>query len=474
VLAPGRYQMSDGTIWEVGRFELGKSGSSASTSVSFNSAFSVTPTVFLTVQSANDSAPLKALLSRVSSSGFVASLAQEQALAGTDHGTETVGYLAVYTPNTVGRDLRASGWVTMGGEVLPYLMRTWYLSSQTSTVFSQSLMLQEEASADTELTHRGEKVAVLAIGERIFAQSQKSDLKDVATVRRLAPAGGSGGAVAMSANVGSAPVEWGTVTLVGQDETVVPLNRKFTNPVVVVKAATQKKAGLGTVRVAGVTSDSFSVRFQDWDYLAKGSKPPKAASIQLFYLVAEAGEYELNGLAVKAGKGATSRTFGAQGGSWQAVTFPSSFDQIPALFTSVTTVNDGAAVTSRTDHVTARGFDLALQEEEGADNTHAAETVGWIAIEPGSTSTANGQRLDVMVLPTAMGSKTAKLKFETPYRSSSPVVIGDLSSCNEGDPGLLRIKKLLPNMLQLFFQEEKSADKEGNHAMEDLSLFIAE
>jgi len=79
-----------------------------------------------------------------------------------------------------------------------------------------------------------------------------------------------------------------------------------------------------------------------------------------------------------------------------------------------------------------------------------------------------------MVLPGALGSKAATLKFETPYRSSSPVVIGDLSSCNEGDPGLLRIKKLLPQMLQIFFQEEKSADKESRHAPEDLSLFIAE
>ena len=44
-------------------------------------------------------------------------------------------------------------------------------------------------------------------------------------------------------------MEWGTVTLVGQDETVVPLSRQFTNPVVVVKAATQKQAGLGNFGV---------------------------------------------------------------------------------------------------------------------------------------------------------------------------------------------------------------------------------
>jgi hypothetical protein len=55
-----------------------------------------------------------------------------------------------------------------------------------------------------------------------------------------------------------------------------------------------------------------------------------------------------------------------------------------------------------------------------------------------------------------------------------PVVVSDMVSTYGGDPGFLRYQNLGPSSIDLFIQEEASADTEMGHIMEDVSLFVAE
>ena len=55
-----------------------------------------------------------------------------------------------------------------------------------------------------------------------------------------------------------------------------------------------------------------------------------------------------------------------------------------------------------------------------------------------------------------------------------PVVVSDMITTYGSDPCFLRYQNLLPGSIDLFIQEEQSADNEMWHAMEDVSLFVAE
>ncbi|WP_432821976.1 hypothetical protein [Trichloromonas sp.] len=318
---------------------------------------------------------------------------------------------------------------------------------------------EEDASVDEEVNHGFEPVAVLQVGGRIFATPQKASSSDLATLRRQGPPV-------------NAPVEWGTVDLVGKDEMVVPFTKSYTNPVVVVKPFAKKKSGSGLLRVTSVRSDHFKLKFQDWDYLSAKAKP---ASVRAFYMVAEAGAKNLGDLAVKAGKASTSVTANVKNVACTPVDFPSAFATVPALFSSVATDNDSDPVLSRADGVTASGFNLALQEEDAADNgtpQHGSETVHWIAIAPGST-TVDGFDVQVQLQADVLTGKPLTLAFD-PSARAFPFTLADMNSANDLDPAVVRYGKITNSLLQLYIEEETSLDRDRNHQAEDLSLFLGE
>ena len=119
--------------------------------------------------------------------------------------------------------------------------------------------------------------------------------------------------------------ELGRVEGVTSDWRRVILEGSFLDPVVVAGPATYNGADPGVVEVRKVTSDSFEIRFREWDYLDGQHQTAE----DVFYLVAERGEAKLaSGLVVEAGVApATS--------AWSFVDLRAEFPSQPALFTTV-------------------------------------------------------------------------------------------------------------------------------------------
>jgi len=156
VMDEGRYVLDDGSIWEVGIVTL--SGNGDWHYVAFTDEFPDAPKVFLTIQTHNDSTPVIVRARNVDSNGFEAALFHEEA-NGQPHGTEIVGYIAVWNPDGTG---------TIAG--IPYAVGSAIVDSDWSQVGDFQLMLQEETSADSETYHLEELVDVLVVGEQVFAQ----------------------------------------------------------------------------------------------------------------------------------------------------------------------------------------------------------------------------------------------------------------------------------------------------------------
>ncbi|MET0028732.1 MAG: RHS repeat-associated core domain-containing protein [Candidatus Thiodiazotropha sp.] len=173
-LPPGRYPQADGSVWEIGRFEL--SGTRQWQSINFSSAFEATPYLFLTQQTQNDSHTTTVRARSVSVSGFQAQL-QEQESLNDGHGAETIGYLAIHSPS-------GSGQASFYGATLDYQLSTAQLNNTWATVGDQQMQVQEEQSSDTETGHATETIAVLNINGHTFAQDVTTSGTDTSVLRR--------------------------------------------------------------------------------------------------------------------------------------------------------------------------------------------------------------------------------------------------------------------------------------------------
>jgi hypothetical protein len=434
--------MPDGSIWEVGTFAL--SGTGAWSTRSFTSAFAHAPAVFLTAQTASGSQPVTVKARNVTATGFQAALFEEEGLM-DGHVTETVGYLAVYSPF-------ASGTVGVNDTPTPYLLQSPKVNQSLSPVGYATIKLEEEQSRDAETTHPDETVAVLLLGKQVFAQISSDTDPDTVALRHLVPEYAE-------------PLEWGVVDGVDQSWRTVPLAKGYSQPVVIAQPVSSKGADPGVVRLRAVQPDSFALRYQEWDYL----DGMHSNGEQVFYLVAEAGSRTLAGLTLHAGTIDTSKVVG-QG--WTSLNYPAAYISPPAVWTSVQTDNDPAAVTTRIRNVTATGFQTALQEQEANALGHGTETVGWIAIELGAGKTTDNRQIATF---SAATSTAATVPYGRTYNRRQPVLVGDMVTTNGSDPCTLRFQSVGPSAATLYLAEEASQDTETAHANpETLALFGAE
>ncbi|MES9971963.1 MAG: RHS repeat-associated core domain-containing protein [Candidatus Thiodiazotropha sp.] len=176
-LPPGRYPQADGSIWEVGRFTL--SGTRQWHNISFNEAFAGAPHLFLTQQSQNDIETTSVRARNVNETGFQAYL-QEQESLNNGHGAESIGYLAIYSP-------AQGGTATFYGSSFDYQLSQQTLNHTWTAHGDQQLLIQEEASRDSELAHAAESLDILQIEGHLFAQDVTTNGGDTTSLRRRGP-----------------------------------------------------------------------------------------------------------------------------------------------------------------------------------------------------------------------------------------------------------------------------------------------
>ena len=174
VMEPGRYPMADGSIWEVGRFNI--NGNGIWFKVNFSQPFAAAPALFLTMQTINGGSPVTVRARNVSPLGLEASLFEEEALMAGGHVYETIGYLAIYSP-------KASGTVTIGDQKVSYATGIVAADSNFTPATWQEIKMEEEQSLDTETSHMVETLNTLTINNSFFCQEISSLGGDTAAVR---------------------------------------------------------------------------------------------------------------------------------------------------------------------------------------------------------------------------------------------------------------------------------------------------
>lgn len=443
VLEPGRHTMSDGSLWEVGTFDLG--GTAAPLTVYFGMDFAKAPKLFLTVQTANGGQAVSVRARNVTGDGFETALFEEEALM-DGHAVETIGYLAIDSPT-------GGGMIELSGVQVPYLLQSLNADERWSPVLSQRLKVEEERSSDNEIDHADETLHVLALGDQVFAQQVSHNGADTTALRRLEP-------------TNDVPMEWGLVRGIDHSWQVLPFAKTYSNPILVAKAVSNRGGDPGVVRITDLSAIGARLRYEEWDYL--DGKHWLAEDI--FYVVSEAGEQNLGGLSVEADWLTTSKV--GRAGQWEDIPFNTLFMAKPVVLSSVMSANGADTVTTRVADLDPGGFSLAMDEQESKVDGHTIETLGWIAIEPGIATTSEGRSL--WVASRRISSHPTTISYPAATGQRFPTVVSDVDSTNGLDPAFLRFANPTSVQIELKLAEEQSKDRETGHVPEEVGVFVGE
>ncbi|MCA9213388.1 MAG: cadherin repeat domain-containing protein, partial [Planctomycetales bacterium] len=249
--------------------------------------------------------------------------------------------------------------------------------------------------------------------------------------------------------------EVGRVSMRQQSKThwqTVRLNRTYQNPVVILGPLSATNRTPAVVRVSNVTSNSFRWQIDEWDYL-DGPHSLEAVS----YMVVEAGTHTLSD-GTKLIAGTTTATHASTNVALTGLT------GTPVVLSTVTTVNGGAAVTTRLTNVNSNGFSVRVQEEEGGDGFHARESIAYVAIEQGSGFNS-GKQFESGT--TAATHANKQITFGSTF-SAAPSVFANIQTTSGADTSSTRFYGLSGSSVYVYVAEEQSRDTEQYHATETI------
>lgn len=215
----------------------------------------------------------------------------------------------------------------------------------------------------------------------------------------------------------------GNVSITGQQRSI-SFPESVVNPVVIVGPATRNEVDMGVVRVSDIASGSFSIQFQEYDYL-DGAHANETVS----YMVLEEGRHVLpDGTIWEVGTASIS------GSGFSTVSFSQAFAGTPRLFVTSQTANEVTPAVVRARNLSANSVQLRMREDEATRGSgHVAETVGYLAIySPGAAGDIQGNA----------------------YTTQSLNATHNAAS--------------LDGNINLFVEEEQSANSELNHTTEGI------
>lgn len=218
--------------------------------------FLTIPLIFTQVVTTEESTAVIARIRNVSKSQFELRLQEEEGQDGK-HIRESVAWVAIEEGNQsteypleTQRISLTDAWKTVNFEENYTAFPSFFASMQTAididpaglsfrnpTLTSIQIQIEEEASADTEVSHAAEEVAFLGIAHDINLTDEKG---------------------AIFGETGSVSVDEQWIT--------VMTNQTYYNPIVIAGPPQYLGEDPGIVRVRNVSSNSFEIQFQEWDY----------------------------------------------------------------------------------------------------------------------------------------------------------------------------------------------------------------
>lgn len=244
----------------------------------------------------------------------------------------------------------------------------------------------------------------------------------------------------------------------------VILQNTYSNPVIFAMPLSFNGADEAVVRISDVQADRFTLQIAEPSNLNNSH-----AAETVSYLVIEAGSWIMDdGAVLEAGTIYTNATVGMLvNNRWAGISFGSPFASAPVLLSQVQSSNQAGYLKTRHDAASTSGFRLALEGEEKSSAVHGPESVGWLALSPGS-----GQWDGLHYQASANGliyGGWKRISFSQQF-SNPPLLLAGLNSYQGANNASLRFRSLESGEVELRVEEDRTYDKETAHAFEKLAL----
>ncbi len=388
------------------------------------------------------------------------------------------------TTESLDQTYGATPWALVEQQTMDGGNGGWPMLDDISTT-DIAMYVDEDQANDSERAHTTEDFAYLVMAEEgTYYVEDAVAAFDYPTmeVGVIEPVVGTDTGV-MEIGTTTASTAWSTITL----------SNTYTDPVVVVSSLddnnSDSSAGESpfSTRVRNASGNSFQVRL---DFpIDNGSTPTSANSETVYYMVVEAGNWELSdGTLIEADvvdavSGVACNT--CTGGGWEqgeTVTYANSYSAAPLVFHQVMSENDSDWITSYVSSSTVRStppgssdFRVALNAAQvTTSNTHAAEDIGYIVIERDIVSTADSINFETdLTADTVQGYDNTHYTetFDNTY-ISAPWVMITQHAMDGADGSWAILDSISTSQVEYYVMEDRYSDNERWHTTEETG-FVA-
>lgn len=182
---------------------------------------------------------------------------------------------------------------------------------------------------------------------------------------------------------------------VGDDWTSFSFANTYVDPVVFALSPGMAEHDPVVTRLRNVTAGGVDIRLQETSVILGVPNPGTHADEDLTLVVMERGVHILSdGRVIEVG---TTELGGVALDGLTHVDLASELEQNAVVFSQIQTEAEAGFAIARTSGATNTGFELGIEEEEAANDGHAVETIGWMAMTPGY-GTAGGMAIDAGVV----------------------------------------------------------------------------
>ncbi len=254
-------------------------------------------------------------------------------------------------------------------------------------------------------------------------------------------------------------LEVGTQDSVGDEWSEVRLKSTFASPpVVLTSIQTFNSPGAVGTRLRNRSESGFEVRVEE----ARNGSIEKE---KIGYLVATPGEIR-NAAAAPIGEAGIVEREQPDGSTWHTIDLKNSYTK-PVVAMQIMSFNGSQPAHTRVRNVGSTSFEFQIEEWEYQNKSHVREAIGYVVLEEGVHSLADGSTVDVGTIRTNhAGAPVESVTSGQPR----PVIISHCQSTNDSASVVTRQQWNQSGKLQIRLQEQ---DREANHAMETVGYIAA-
>jgi len=154
--------------------------------------------------------------------------------------------------------------------------------------------------------------------------------------------------------------------------------------------------------------------------------------------------------------------------TWHQVGFDKAFSETPIVVMGPLSYNGGDPTTVRVRNITVAGFEFQFDEWDYKDGSHTTETLSYMAMTPG-THQWGGMTVTAGSIDN-VDHQWKTVNYAQGF-SSTPVVLAQQVSNNDGQATAVRLKNISPTSFAIALQEEElNRDTDGGvHAYEQVN-----